>query len=75
MGFGKYLLRLSSRTSVCLHGQVLTPVVLVGPDYIVSKANFSALRQKWIMFDCVCKYMPEDPQSFFFFLIFLGFKK
>lgn len=59
MGFGKYLFRLSSRTSSNTCGAR-------GRDYIVSKANFSALDQSGLSL-IVFINVPEDPQSFFFF--------
>lgn len=65
MGFGKYLFRLSSRTSSNTCGAR-------GRDYIVSKANFSALDQSGLSLNVFINMRPEDPQSLFFFFLNLS---
>lgn len=68
MGFGKYLFRLSSRTSSNTCGAR-------GRDYIVSKANFSALDQSGlslIVFINMCRKTLNP--FFFFFKSFLASK-
>lgn len=69
MGFGKYLFRLSSRTSSNTCGAR-------GHDYIVSKANFSALDQSGLSLIVFINMCPEtlNPFFFFFFKSFLASK-
>lgn len=60
MGFGKYLFRLSSRTSSNTCGAR-------GHDYIVSKANFSALDQSGLSLIVFINMCPKTLNPFFFF--------
>lgn len=69
MGFGKYLFRLSSRTSSNTCGAR-------GRDYIVSKANFSALHQSGLSLIVFINMCPKTLNPFFFFFkSFLASKK
>lgn len=61
MGFGKYLFRLSSRTSSNTCGAR-------GRDYIVSKANFSALDQSGLSLIVFINMCPKTLNPFFFHL-------
>lgn len=64
MGFGKYLFRLSSRTSSNTCGAR-------GRDYIVSKANFSALDQSGLSLIVFINMCPKTLNPFFFFFFIL----